>query len=363
MRINIIVLINFFVCCLLSSPITYIYKPMDKKTIDFGEDVCRYEEIIDTYHWIYVKPCQEGKKCESLGISNYNLYACVPSDTEYDNRNNNCVTEDNLDAYIYGNGIDCTGYSCENDKCGGTCTESQFTDELDNHKCVEDSGICKEYDSNNALIKSYSHVLNKKCVKLDLQTSDNGIYHPKKIYSNDFASIEDGEFIEDDDENLIYCSSGYALFFYGNKKLNNPNTDSSTNHKMYLMCVTVLGRDSKGIIKYSIGGGDEMYYDEHKLPYKEATTNRYGLYYNDEFLMLRLEMFNNFKNSLNDPNESLKWKYFYENPKEYLLYKNEPQIIEYLVKEEGGNYDYKPKQSSSMINIKYLALLSLILLF
>lgn len=361
MRINIIVLINFFVCCLLSSPITYIYKPMDKKTIDFGEDVCRYEERIDNnYLLTYVKPCQEGKICERLGTSDYNLYACVPSDTDYDNRNNNCVSKDNG----FSKGIDCTDYSCDDGKCAGTCTENQFTDSLDGNKCVEDSGICEEYNSDNEVTKRYSHVLNKKCVKLDLQTSDDKIYYTKKIYSNDFASIEDGQFIQDDDENLIYCSSGYALYFYGNKKLNNPNTEVSNNHKMYLMCVTVLGRDSSGIIKYSIGGGDEMYYDYSKLPYIEgSTTERYTLYKNDKFLMLRLEMFNNFKNNLNDPNESAKWKYFYEHPEEYLLYKNEPQIIEYLVKEKGGNYDYKPKQSSSMINIKYLALLSLILLF
>lgn len=358
MSIKIIVLINFFLCFLLSGQV--IYKPMDKKTIDFGEDVCRYEERTDNnYLLTYVKPCQEGKICKSLGTT-YNIYVCVPSDTNYDNRNNNCVSKDNS----FSKGIDCTDYSCDDGKCAGTCTESQFTDDLDNDKCVEDSGICKEYNSDNILTKSYSHVLNKKCVKLELQTSDNKIYNPKKIYSNDFASIEDGQFIEDDEENLIYCSSGYALYFYGNKNLNNPNTDVSNNHKMYLMCVTVLGRDSAGIIKYSIGGGDEMYYDENKLPYIEgSTTEKYELHYNDKFLMLRLEMFNNFKNSLNDPNESAKWKYFYEHPDEYLLYKNEPQIIEYLVKEEGENYDYKPKQSSSMINIKYLALLSLILLF
>lgn len=358
MRINIIVLINFFVCCLLSGTINYIYKPMDKKTIDFGEDVCRYEEIIDTnYLSIYVKPCQEGKICKRLGITFYNLYACVPSDTNYDNRNNNCLSKDNSGS----NGIDCTDYSCNDGKCAGTCTENQFMDLMDNYKCVEDPGICEEYSSSPFPVKNYLPVGDKKCVQFELQTDDDKTYNYKKIYYNVYASIEDGQFIKDDVNNLIYCSSGYALYFYGNKQLKNPS-DVSSNHQMYLMCVTVLGIDSNKIIKYSIGNGDEMYYDPSKLPEKSASES-YELYYYDEFLMLRLEMFNNFKNSLNDPNESAKWKYFYENPKEYLLYKNEPQIIEYLVKEEGGNYDYKPKQSSSMLNIKYLALLSLILLF
>ena len=138
------------------------------------------------------------------------------------------------------------------------------------------------------------------------------------------------------------------------------------NHEMYLMCVTVLGRDSKGIIKYSINGGAENYYDPSKLPINPSSTTRYSLRYNDDLLMERLEIFNKFKNSLNDPNESIKWKYFYHNPEKYLLYKNEPQIIEYLIKEKGGNYDYKPNLSSSnssVLNMKYLTLLLLIFLF
>ena len=362
----IIVLINLFSFSLLT--VTQItYRPMSKKTIDFGEDVCYYEDIADGTGFVYVKPCQEGKRCKDLGISDYNIHTCVAYDNEYDNRNANCVTKDNYDSSnIYGNGIDCTGYSCLNDKCDGTCSETQVINYKDSNACVADPGFCDEYGSSNINPdKSYSPALGKKCVQLELQSSNQKTYTTKKIYSNDFASIEDGQFIQDSASNLIYCSSGYALYFYGNKELKNPNTDDSTNHQMYLMCVTVLGRDSKGIIKYSINGGAENYYDPSKLPSKSSGV-QYSLYYNDDLLMERLEIFNKFKNSLNDPNESIKWKYFYENPKKYLLYKSEPQIIEYLVKEEGHNYDYKPKLSSSnssVLNMKYLTLLLLIFLF
>ena len=85
--------------------------------------------------------------------------------------------------------------------------------------------------------------------------------------------------------------------------------------------------------------------------------------------MTRLEMFNNYIQNLNDENESAKWYYFYKHPEEYLLYKNEPQVIEYLVKEKGANMEYKvqhtaSKESSHILSVKYMVpLLSLLLLF
>lgn len=359
----IIVLINLFSFSLLT--VTEVtYRPMSKKTIDFGEDVCYYEDIADGTGFVYVKPCQEGKRCKNLGISDYKIHTCVAYDNKYDNRNADCVTKDNYDSSnIYGNGIDCTGYSCLNDKCDG-CSETQVQNLEDNSACVADPGFCFEQGSSGNPNKRYTPAPGKKCVQFELQSSNQKTYTTKKIYSNDFASIEDGQFIDDSENNLIYCSSGYALYFYGDKELKNPDTDAPTNHKMYLMCVTVLGRDSNGIIKYSINGA-ENYYDPSKLPSKSSGV-QYSLYYNDDLLMERLEIFNKFKNSLNDPNESIKWKYFYHNPEKYLLYKNEPQIIEYLIKEKGRNYDYKPKLSSSnssVLNMKYLTLLLLIFLF
>lgn len=370
MNKNILVFISLFSSFIFVS--TYTYRPMTKRTFDFGEDVCYYEDILDRTGFLYVKPCEEGKRCLQIQSSDYKIHTCVAYEKEYDNKNANCVTKDNYDSYSYGNGIDCTGLTCTKDKCGGTCSESQVIDILDNNKCVEEPNICEEYDSNGARTKWYSVRDNKKCVQFELQSSNNKVYNYKKVYSNSIASIPDGEFIKDDSpDNIMYCSSGYALYFYGDKGLKNPNTDSSTNHVMYLMCVTVLGRDTKGIIKYAIGNGDEKYYDPNKLPYKpsSSSSSRYYLNYNDEFLMTRLEMFKKYKESLNDPNESAKWEYFYNNPKNYLLYQNEPQIVEYLIKEVGGNYEYKVQhtastESSSILKMKYLiALLSLILLF
>ena len=380
MKKYIIVFVNLFTFCLLS---TITYRPMTKRTKDFGEDVCYYKDVSDSSNLVYVKPCEEGKRCVDLQISDYDIHTCVAYDGTYNNKDSQCVTKDNVDYNSnddnYANGIDCTKYSCFEDICGkkpsGSCSENQVMDELDSNKCVEEKEICKEFDSNGIPTKSYTPGLKKKCVRLVLQTNDNGkTYSDKTIYSNAIASIDDGEFIKEDNnirENILtYCKSGYALYFYGNKNLNNPNPDDHNKHDMYLRCVTVKGRDSNGVIKYVIGDGGENYYDPDKLPYKTSTgLSRYTLYYDDEFLMTRIEMFENFVKNINDENESAKWLYFYKNPEEYLLYKDEPQIIEYLIKEEDGNIKYKvkhtaSKESSNLLNIKYMiSLLALLLLF
>lgn len=360
------------------------YRPMKKKNINFGEDVCRYEDISNSEGITYVRPCEEGKRCVSLGISNYNIYTCVAYDGVYDNSGKTCATEKSI------NGIDCTNLQCGEDKCGGiptgSCKDGEVHDYLDSNKCVSDPGICESYKDDLSLDKSYSAGKYKKCVRKELQTKDSGkTYSTKTLYSNYIASIDDGEFIENSSSNLKYCKSGYALFFFGNKELKYPNSDQN-NNKMYLMCVTVEGKDANGIIKYKIKDGDSKYYDPSKLnDYYYETTNQYGpssyvyysLYDNDEFLMTRLEMFKKYRDTLDglddckggqcENDELAKWKYFYENPEEYLLYKDEPQIIEYLIKEEEGNYYYKVKHTSSnsnILNMKYmLALLSLLLLF
>lgn len=365
-----------FSSCMAASQITY--RPMTKRNMDFGEDVCYYHDISDSSNIAYVKPCEEGKRCVDLGISDYDIHTCVAYDGTYDNKDTSCVTKDNVNS----NGIDCTSYSCFEGICGktpsGTCTENQVIDYKDSGKCVEEKDICYEYKTDRTEDKHYSTVAGKNCVRFTLQSSDNGkTYYDKIIYSNAIASVADGEFIKDvyqDESSLEYCKSGYALYFYGNKNLNNPNTDDNTKHDMYLMCVTVVGRDSNGIIKYKIGEGEEKYYDANKLPYYQDPDNpyrniQYQLYLNDEFLMIRKEMFDKYVQNLNDENESAKWQYFYRHPEKYLLYQNEPQVIEYLIKEEYGNIEYKvkhtaSKESSHILNIKYMApLLSLLLLF
>ena len=347
---------------LFSSSLSQIYKPMTKRTKDFGEDVCSFTD--STENIIYVNPCREGKKCESLGTPDYDIHSCIDYGSEYSNLNENCATKNNIGS----KDIDCTtDLSCNsNDKCVKSviCPENQV--KKTGGTCVADPSYCIDYSDTSI---QYQPGLYKGCAELEIDSSD---YTYKKLYSNYKANIDDGKFIYDDNY-LKYCKSGYALYFYGNKKLENPDTTTPPSHTMFLMCVSILGKDKNGIIKYKIGNDPEKYYNPSKL-----RTTSYSLYLNDEFLMTRIECFNNYKKRMDQLNcratgceddELTKWEFCYDYPKVYLLYKNEPQVIEYLIKEGLGKYNYKvyhtsSTESSSILNIKYLiAILSILLLF
>lgn len=356
----------------------YIYRPMAKRTKNFGDDVCYYvDEETDYPFYAYVKPCEEGKKCVSLGTDFFDIYKCQDAyDEEYDNEGETCQTKD----YSYLIGLDCTNYICNQDsKCKTTCLKNQVYDHI-NDKCLDnDPGYCKEYEfetdgtrKTNSPKNYFSNYGKKACAQIELEKTANQrtIYQIKKELTTYLASVEDGNYVKNGDS--MYCKSGYALYFYGNGELKNPNTDYSNDEEMYLRCVTVLGRDKHNIIKYKIGDGEEKYYDLNVFSH-----NIRGLTLSDsisQHLMLKLELFKKFKERLDkldcrgtgdcEDNELNKWRYFYYHPDDYLLYQNEPQVVEYLIQTE---YKYKAEHtspaSSSLLNIKYLTLLSLLLLF
>jgi hypothetical protein len=46
--------------------------------------------------------------------------------------------------------------------------------------------------------------------------------------------------------------------------------------------------------------------------------------------------------------ELRKWYYFYDNPGEYILYQNEPQIMEYLIQQDYKDYKAEHTSASSV---------------
>lgn len=372
---------SLFSCFLLATTPSYanfIFKPMKDRDRNFGDNVCLYKNS-STYSDAYVKPCEEGKTCSqiSTGSSAYIIYTCQDSyKEEYDNGGDQCQTKaDTLLA------IDCTsGYTCNSDsKCLGICAKNQFYDEINSRCQNEDPGYCIEYefdanDNDRQKTKnSFTRYDGKECIKIDLKKTNNPakIYQEEKVYPNYYASLEDGTFIQDSPDSLFFCKSGYALYFYGNGELKNPNTDNPSSERLFLRCVTILGRDAHGILKYKIGDGAEKYYN----PAKYDHTKYRSLNTNDLHLMLKLEFFKNFRERLNglscketndcEDNELSKWKFFYDYPEYYFLYKDEPQVLEFLIQIYGGPYKAKHTSSdaSSFLNIKYLTLLALLLLF
>ena len=349
-----------------------IYKPMTKRTINFGDDVCHYCDKEHTSGIEYVKPCEEGKKCTDISVTNsdYDIYICQPYEEEYyDNKDKACEESISCTSqYFCGSSGSCKADICPYGQIQDT-SKNSFT-------CMAEPNYCEEYDypSNNPT-KSYELLTSKECVEVELKADNNNKnYEIEKVKFNTIASIEDGQYIKDSSRGayIPYCKNGYALYFYGGQNLKSPG---GTNEKMFLRCVTLLGRDEKGIIKYKIGNGDEKYYDPDDLPstYKNSFKS-FGL--NDKYLLTRYDIFKNYKQRLEsisdctvlncEDDELNKWYYFYYNPQEYILYQNEPQVMEYLVQKTYKKYKAKytsPYESSFLLKIKYLALLSLILLF
>jgi hypothetical protein len=369
---------SLFSCFLLSTYYDYIYKPMKDRDRNFGNDVCFYKNTSTYSYDAYVKPCEEGKKCTlvSTGSSAYIIKTCQDSyEEEYDNEGETCQTKDDILQ-----GIDCTsGYTCNSGpKCSDTdkCPKNQFRDKDDNCQS-NDPGYCEEYEFDSSGVRKiksfYTRYDAKGCIKIDLKQTNNANYkyQIEKVWTNYYASLDDGTFVQDSPESLFYCKSGYALYFYGNGELKNPNADNPSDEPMYLRCVTILGRDAHGILKYKIGDGEEKYYK----PSRYSHTAYQSLNTNDPHLMLKLKFFKNFRERLNglscketndcEDNELSKWQFFYDYPEYYFLYKDEPQVLEYLIQTYGG--PYKPKHTSSdassFLNIEYLTLLALLLLF
>ena len=55
--------------------------------------------------------------------------------------------------------------------------------------------------------------------------------------------------------------------------------------------------------------------------------------------------------------EVRKWFYLYKNPSVYIMYKNEQQILDYLIQQVYPNYIVKSYEKSSFIAIKYYFIL------
>ena len=86
------------------------------------------------------------------------------------------------------------------------------------------------------------------------------------------------------------------------------------------------------LIKYKINDGEEHIYDTSKIADLTKKT-RQNAQLND-LLMVKLEIFKylveEYKKNGNS-NGLKKWKYLYNNPNDYLLYKDQTDVLDYLI--------------------------------
>lgn len=418
---------------------SYIYyRPMSKSSIDFGQDVCYYQDISDNSKLMYVKGCPIDTSCKHVEVDTettvneeYLIRTCQPRASSFSKRGFN----EDCDPGLYE--CDSSLYECKpngNGKCsyisttpgdGGTSCASLIFQSVNGgtQSCVpqtESSSIgnlCYKKTNTEEIV--YSHYTNengsKICKKLNLeQTGPNtGIYQIKtKELVAGLYSIPDGEYVDDTSDGTTtsndYCQNGFSLYFFGNGK-----QILTSDSRMFKQCVTVLdfysftesgSSTTSYLIKYKINNGDEHIYDTSKLSNDSPTEykNKQNQEIKDYLTWPRIELLKNmieeYKAQNRPSNKYLKWKYLHQNPKYYLLYKDQPEVLDYLIQNNGYS-DYIPegisdqtpngdntqpttdeagaeptetndttteepsKQSSCFLNIQYLIILLFLFLF
>ena len=369
---------NTFVLVSLLSYSILMYFPLDKKEIGLNnDDLCYYKESNDK---IYVKACNEGYFCDSIdaqdnGIcleykSHFRKYKekcnenliCY-SGLKCDDKNE-CVHENNENPYMHKDNVSkkiyyyCPDNTILNDqkKCISISTNEEMKD-----KCSLDSDM-----------KFLSYEYLKVCGELNKDQTLASI--------SDFGKVDDGKIVGD----VLACKSGFALYFYDGKNI---QIDSNNPNIPLPVCVTAKYAEkddnNKCIIGYIIGD------DEKESIYSENEVESY-LYSNNSFtdcnlIMTQIELLNNYLNIFNKLNAHCKdgqfynepftcendelrksW-YYYNNPDHYLLYKDEQEIIDYLIQQNYPTHisneieqEDKKDNSSVFLNNKYFLILLLL---
>lgn len=405
--------------CLISFIHTY-YLPY-KKNKNFPEDTCNY---IGENNINYVKDCDEGKYCKYRD-SSFSICEDIPTDIKLilENGEENCESDFQCE----------TGLECVNKKCINDCITKYGTGytsirTADGYTCIDkdDVGLFYKKDFTWHADTSLAHggYINgnpsfddtkpehfKVFGKITMHTTtdtDGKIYEPEKIEHTDIGSLEDGEFVYDEKA----CSSGFALFFYGDGSLTKPYKQDSYNY-MYKKCVTLEDieqlESGNCKIKYKVGdNGNVLNYNVNMLTTKKTCYNNgnhfdtdyyYGPSHPDQKcsqtitssdlhsicssnLKIKLKMFKNYIGALSNDNKKCtepesfingngdeletckdntlrKWSYFYKNPDDYVLYYDEEKastVVNYLLQTTFPSYQF-----TEFLNIKYFISLLLLL--
>ena len=379
--------------CLLSSNKSEIFAPMSARTFELNvEDICSYQ--ISNSEFIYVEPCEKDYKCEELtsyagspsgtivGVCTKNLQEESPygSSCEEDSDcesgynlkcdSNICVLNQDSDAVEFSDSYTGPHYYCPNKNLMAIFDTSSDTD----FKCkkIEDNENMKNYCE---LVSSGSRAYPgymKVCGEIELDESNAHT----KTKMDTIGTVSDGKFVE----NELACKSGFALKFYSDGK-----TTGGTNPN--LKCVKYEGIEyKKGSsplsckIKYTLD--KTYYYDADKVDSSLIGGDKELFCKNFKFIDAKLDLFKQYANKLNElgsqcdnikyydepftcKNDELrKLYYFYNNLEEYLLYKNEDEITEFLLQQQYPSYGvkYSKTDASNYLSNNLICLLILLLL-
>ena len=349
-----------------------ILRPMSDKEIKFDSDVCHYTHFHESnsgdYQKIeYVKGCKDGKACIEVTWyeKDYAIFKCQEvNEIQLLKLNEECEYDDQCDSNLKCLNSVCTidvnsTYHSPYNKGGYYFCPNNYVPAYNSYnviKCLNISEYshtskCYIYDStkNNKIYK-YPPGFQEVCGKITTEIR-NGNLEIKEIESNKIGSQSAGTFVDD----MRACESGFAINYCldGDYECSSTSTTSYTN----LKCIDVIEMDLLNYctIKYNDGA-------------KEMTIKLGIESYECLKIQVKLEMFEKYVDKMSKcddiqpyDNEPLtcrdkdlrKYWYFYNNPTEYILYKDEDDVIDYLVQ----------SQYSSSYYLAFTKLIILLMLF
>ena len=368
---------HFIIYSSLATLILSSYLPMSQKKHNFGNNICRYydgEDQID-----YVRPCDTDQYCQatetnSLGaISRNRLYTCqkyieIPENPSDPLKDLNEACENSNDCV---QSLTCMT-SGTTKKCGSDCPSGQTLYKIDDYyQCRYVDNKCRY--TKDSYLNKYSTRNCKVCGKITSQKKTDN--NNKEYYVLDSAdevepySQPDGTYVIDSEA----CQSGTALYFYLDGKIKNEiDYPHSSENILHYRCVTIKAIDyDNERFNYTVGGDKVYIYEINKVVYDDASKKTSLRSLCNQNNMTRIELWNNnreeYIKKLSCPDEknyddNFKRKVYYlDHPEDYLLYKDQTEVIEYLIQNE--NPGIVPiKTTAGYLSSKYI-ILSLILLF
>ena len=373
---------------LFSQYLSQLYAPMSIRTFEFQvDDICSYQKSSNDFK--YVEPCEKDYSCEIIFSFPYAGYPQIGV----------CRKNSQEELSYFGS-------SCESDSdCYGTlkCVEKKCTlEENDNAVQIESIPYCpdnlipisgntgykcekREEHKMNGLcyLKDNSGVYEalpeymKICGEISLDTAENN-YQKLKVNVNSFGSVDNGKFVQNEEA----CKSGFALEFYPDGTISDT---SSTFSGGYKKCVQYDGVEYKKNsntckIKYILDNKN-LVYDVDKVD-SELISDKTNFCSQFKFKEVKLDLIKQYFNKVNElsdecnknkyydepytcKNDELrKLLYFHSNIENYLLYKNEDEITEFLLQQEYPSYEvkYTKTDGCGYLSNKFIFLLILLLL-
>ena len=228
-------------------------------------------------------------------------------------------------------------------------------------------GLCSSVSENKEAHPDYMKV----CGEIELDDDSNAV---TKIKMDSIGSVSDGKFVK----NLLAWKSGFALNFYSDG-----NTDAGTD--IYLKCVQYNGieykKDNSCKINYILDKKN-YYYDAGKVNQDLVNNDISAFCSSFKFIDAQLDLFKQYVNKAtqlgnecsnikyyDEPftcknDELRKLYYFFNNIEEYMLYKNEDEITEFILQKVYPSYGvkYSKDDASKYLSNKFICLLILLLL-